>query len=180
MEVGYKSGGMDDFAAYSFIGMEDINEKETFDWLNSKPLIIKTLTLMFRLVNDVGTYETEISRGEVANGLDFYMKQHGVTKEEASQELRKMNKDNYKVVMEEFMNTHDHLPRQVLLRCHNIARIFDVFYTEVDGYCDPKGKIEHFMTSLYLHPINTPFIMTWNTHQSRSIRGCCEIKKKQK
>ena len=117
----------------------------------------------------------------MANGLDFYMKQHGVTKEEASQELRKMNKDNYKVVMEEFMNTHDHLPRQVFLRCHNIARIFDVFYTEVDGYCDPKGKIENFMTSLYLHPINTPFIMTWNTHQySRSIRGCCEIKKKKK
>jgi len=35
------------------------------------------------------------------------MKQYGVTKAEASQELRKMYSDNKKVVMEEFMNTHD-------------------------------------------------------------------------
>ncbi|CAL9220828.1 unnamed protein product [Arabidopsis halleri] len=153
MKVGYLSGAMGDFAAYSFIGMKDINEKEAYDWLNSNPQIIKNLSLMFRLANDVGTYETEMSRGEVANGLNCYMKQHGVTKEEASRELRKMYRDNKKVVMEEFLNSHDHVPRQVLLRCLNIARIFDVIYTEGDGYSDPKGKIEHFMTSLYLHPI---------------------------
>ncbi|VVA97630.1 unnamed protein product [Arabis nemorensis] len=153
MKVGLKTGAMGDFAAYSFIGMEDINEKEAFDWLNSEPLVIKTLSLIFRLANDVGTYETEMRRGEVANGLNCYMKQHGVTKEEASQELRKMYREYYKVVMEEFINTHDHVPRQVLLRCLNIARLFDVFYREGDGYSDPKGKIEHFMTSLYVHPI---------------------------
>ena len=94
-----------------------------------------------------------MSRGEVANGLNCYIKQHGVTKEEATQELRKMYRDKYKVVMEEFMRTHGHVPRQALLRCLNFARIFDVFYTEGDGYTDPKGKIEHFMTSLYVNPI---------------------------
>ncbi|KFK38811.1 hypothetical protein AALP_AA3G163300 [Arabis alpina] len=153
MKVGLITGAMGDYVAFSLIGMEDINEKEAFNWLNSKPLIIKTLNAMFRLANDVGTYETEMGRGEVANGINSYMKQHGVTKEEASKEFRKMYREYYKVFMEEFMNTHDHVPRQVLLRCLNIARIFDVFYREGDGYSEPKGKTEHFMTSLYLHPI---------------------------
>lgn len=94
-----------------------------------------------------------MNRGEVANGLNCYMKQYGVTKEEASRELRKMYNGNKKVVMEEFMNSHDHVARQVLLRCLNFARLMDVFYTEGDGYTEPKGKIEHFMTSLYVHPI---------------------------
>ncbi|CDY27297.1 BnaC04g18770D [Brassica napus] len=62
-------------------------------------------------------------------------------------------RDNYKVVMEEFMNTHGHVPRQILLRCLSFARIFDVFYKEGDGYSDPKGKIERYMNSLYVHPI---------------------------
>ncbi|CAH2079020.1 unnamed protein product, partial [Thlaspi arvense] len=153
MEVGLISGGMGDYAAYSFIGMDDINEKEAFDWLNSKPLIIKSLSIMFRLVNDVGSYETEMSRGEVANGVNCYMKQHGVTKEEACKGIRKIYRENYKVVVEEFINSHDHVPRQLLLRCFNFARLFDVFYTEGDGYTDPKGKTEHFMKSLFVHPI---------------------------
>ncbi|CAA7029922.1 unnamed protein product [Microthlaspi erraticum] len=153
MEVGVVTAAMGDYAAYSFLGMEDINEKEAYGWLNSKPLLLKHLSIMFRLANDVGTYETEISRGEVANGLNCYMEQHGVTKEEATQELRKMYRENYKVVMEEFMNEHANVPRQVLLRCLNIARVFDVFYREGDGYGDPKGKTERFMTSLYVNPI---------------------------
>ncbi|CAA0382427.1 unnamed protein product [Arabidopsis thaliana] len=153
MKVGLVTAGMDGYAGYCFIGMEDISEKEAFEWLSSNPLIIQALNVMFRLANDVGTYETEINRGEVANGLNCYMKQYGVTKEEASQELRKIYSNNKKVVMEEFMNSHDHVPRQVLLRCLNFARLFDVIYTEGDGYSEPKGKIEHFMTSLYVHPI---------------------------
>ncbi|EOA32912.1 hypothetical protein CARUB_v10016237mg [Capsella rubella] len=153
MKVGLLTAGMSDYAAYCFIGMEDINEKEAFEWLDSRPLIIEALNVMFRIANDIGSYETEMNRGEVANGLNCYMKQYGVTKDEASQELRKMYIDHRKVVMEEFMNTHDHVPRQVLLRCLNFARLFDVFYKEGDGYSEPKGKIEHFLTSLYVHPI---------------------------
>ncbi|KAG7625235.1 putative lyase [Arabidopsis thaliana] len=153
MKVGLVTAGMGDYAGYCFIGMEDINEKEAFEWLNSNPLLIDALNVLFRIANDVGTYETEINRGEVANGLNCYMKQYGVTKEEASRELRKMYIYNKKVVVEEFMNSHDRVPRQVLLRCLNFARLFDVIYTEGDGYSEPKGKIEHFMTSLYVHPI---------------------------
>ncbi|XP_010468170.1 PREDICTED: terpenoid synthase 19-like [Camelina sativa] len=84
MKVGMVTAGMG-YAVYCFIGMEDISEKEAFEWLNSSPRIIKALNVLFRIANDIGTFETEINRGEVANGLNCYMKQHGVTKDEASQ-----------------------------------------------------------------------------------------------
>ncbi|ANM57869.1 Terpenoid cyclases/Protein prenyltransferases superfamily protein [Arabidopsis thaliana] len=72
MKVGVLTAGMADYAAYCFIGMEDINEKEAFEWLNSNPLIIKHLTAMFRLANDVGTYEVHcISKGSLGSFLSI-------------------------------------------------------------------------------------------------------------
>ncbi|VVA98711.1 unnamed protein product [Arabis nemorensis] len=46
-----------------------------------------------------------MSRGEVANGVNCYMKQHGVTKQAAVEEMRKMERENYKIIMEEFMTS---------------------------------------------------------------------------
>lgn len=51
------TAGMDNYATYCFIGMEDINEKEAFEWLNSNPLIIEALNVLFRVANDIGTYK---------------------------------------------------------------------------------------------------------------------------
>lgn len=57
MEVGMVTAGMDDFASYSFIAMEDCDEKPFFEWLNSKPRIFQALCAMYRVTNDIATYE---------------------------------------------------------------------------------------------------------------------------
>ncbi|KAF3601901.1 hypothetical protein F2Q69_00038382 [Brassica cretica] len=46
-----------------------------------------------------------MNRGEVANGVNCYMEQHGVTKEAAVDVLRKMERENYKIMMEEFVSS---------------------------------------------------------------------------
>ena len=93
-----------------------------------------------------------MSRGEVANGVNCYMKQHGITKEVAVQELKKMDRENYKILMEEFM-TSTAVPRQILLRPLNILRVIDLFYKEGDGFGDPDQKLTHLLSYLFLHPI---------------------------
>lgn len=94
-----------------------------------------------------------MSRGEVANGVNCYMKQHGVTKEEAVEELSKMARDNYKIIMEEFLTTID-VPRPVLVRCLNVARMIDVFCKEGrDEFTNPHGKLKDLIASLFLHPL---------------------------
>lgn len=59
--------------------------------------------------------QREMKRGKVATGLNCYMKQHEVTKEEAVEELNKIATDYYKIIMEEFLTTTA-VPRQVLVR----------------------------------------------------------------
>ncbi|CAH8357951.1 unnamed protein product [Eruca vesicaria subsp. sativa] len=152
MEVGSSASGLHDFAAYGYISMDDCDQKQLNEWFSSKPKILEALNNVFRLRNDIVTFEQEVSRGEVANGVNCYMKQHGVTKEAAAEVLRKMERENYKIVMEEFVLSKD-VPRQILVRAVNIARVIDLFYKEGDGFGHPDQKIEDNITSLFLHPI---------------------------
>ncbi|CAL9220830.1 unnamed protein product [Arabidopsis halleri] len=153
MEVGLVTAGMDDFASYSFIAMEDCDEKPLYEWFNSKPKIFQALCAIYRINNDIVTYEREMKTGEVANGVNCYMNQHDVTKEEAVEELSKMARDNYKIVMEELLTTID-VPRPVLVRCLNIARLIDVFCKDgTDEFTNPHGKLKDLITSLFIHPI---------------------------
>ncbi|KAL0719468.1 hypothetical protein Bca4012_068792 [Brassica carinata] len=152
MKIGSSSPGLDDFAAYGFISMDDCDQKKLNEWFNSKPKIFEAVNTVFRLRNDIVTFEQEMSRGEVANGVNCYMKQHGVTKEAAVEELRKMELENYKIVMEEFVLSKA-VPRQILVRVLNIARVIDSFYKEGDAFSHPDQKLKDIIACLFLHPI---------------------------
>lgn len=97
--------------------------------------------------------QLEMKRGEVANGVNCYMKQHGVTKEETVEEFNKLYRESHKIMMEEFLTTVC-VPRQVLMRCLNISRTFDVMYKEGDGYTEPLGNLKDIITSF--PPSNSP------------------------
>lgn len=56
MEIGMQTS-MDHFAAYSFIAMEDCDVNQICDWYNSKPKMLEALNGVFRLKNDITTYE---------------------------------------------------------------------------------------------------------------------------
>jgi len=62
--------------------------------LNPRPKILQAFCVLFHLENDIGSYENDIRKGEVANGVNCYMKQHGVTKELAVSKIKKMIRDN--------------------------------------------------------------------------------------
>uniref|UniRef100_A0A1J3IJI0 Terpenoid synthase 25 n=1 Tax=Noccaea caerulescens TaxID=107243 RepID=A0A1J3IJI0_NOCCA len=115
MELGLETAAMDDYACYSFIAMEECEGKPLYEWFESKPKIIQALSALFRLGNDIATFEQEMSRGEIVNGVNCYMKQYDVTKEAAFEELKKMVSESYKIMMDEFM-TSKAVPRQILVR----------------------------------------------------------------
>lgn len=118
--------------------------------------------------------QLEMKRGEVANGVNCYMKQHGVTKEETVEEFNKLYRESHKIMMEEFLTTVC-VPRQILMRCLNISRTFDVMYKEGDGYTEPLGNLKDIITSF--PPSNSPlntlnftcyvfyFFFSWTLHQ---------------
>ncbi|VVB13604.1 unnamed protein product [Arabis nemorensis] len=149
MEVGIVTGAMDDMAIYSFLGMEDCDEKIMYEWFASRPKMILAFNVVFRLINDITTFEEELERGEVANGLNCFMKQHSVSQEEAVRELRKMIKDHHEIMMDEFFIASSNVPRQILVRVFNTARVINLFYKEGDGFGHPDENLKAHFTSLF-------------------------------
>lgn len=93
-----------------------------------------------------------MSRGNVTTGINCYMKQYGVTQNEAFRDLHKMCVENNKIVNEELLKTKD-LPRRVLKEAINCARITNVAYSYGEGLTHPEGKIKDYIISLYLDQI---------------------------
>ncbi|CAF1934666.1 hypothetical protein HID58_068224 [Brassica napus] len=154
MKVGLLTAGMDDLAAYGYIAMhDDCDEKQLIEWFYSKPKIIQALSSYFRIQNDIASFEVEMGRGEVANGVNCYMKQYGVTKEEAVEEMGKMAEESYKIMMNEFMVSNITMPRQIVVRIINIARVIAVYYREGEGFTYPDGTLKDRLASLFIKPI---------------------------
>lgn len=93
-----------------------------------------------------------MSRGYVTTGVNCYMKQHGITKDEAFRELHKMRVDYDKIVNEELLKTKN-VPSRVLKEAINCARMTCVAYGYGEGLTYPEGKIKDYIISLYLDQI---------------------------
>ncbi|CAN1239177.1 Probable terpene synthase 3 [Linum grandiflorum] len=65
-------------------GMGGSVSKEVFEWLFSKPNLLIATTDLCRLMDDVVSNEFEQERGHVASAVECYMKQYGVSRQEAS------------------------------------------------------------------------------------------------
>ncbi|KAK8599381.1 hypothetical protein V6N13_077307 [Hibiscus sabdariffa] len=77
------SAGGNSTMAQVLIGMEEADEKAYQCLINTDNIIYKAINLMCRLYNDIATNEREEKRGAVT-GTMCYMKQYGVSREEAT------------------------------------------------------------------------------------------------
>ncbi|CAE5959164.1 unnamed protein product [Arabidopsis arenosa] len=152
IEVGIVSSAMRFLGMLRVVALEDCNENQTTEWFESKPKTLQAYCVLYRLENDICSYEDEMRIGEVANGVNCYMKQYGVTKVLAVSEIKKMIRDDYKIVMEECLMTKC-VSRPVLVRCLNMVRLIKLYYTEGDGFTNPHGKLKDLISSMFFHPL---------------------------
>ncbi|KAH0739191.1 hypothetical protein KY290_037896 [Solanum tuberosum] len=69
--------------------MEENITKETFEWVINEPLILRASSVIGRLKDDINTNDFEQQRSHVASFIECYMKEHGVSKQEAYVEAQK-------------------------------------------------------------------------------------------
>ncbi|CAL5439967.1 unnamed protein product [Camellia sinensis] len=130
-----------------FMGLEaDVATTEAFEWILTKPKMVAASGAIGRLVDD-----EEQERAHVATGLDCYMKQHGVSKQEAIVELYKMIENAWRDINEEMIKPTA-ISMKLLIRVLNLSRISDVVYKYVDGYTHPE-IIKDNVISLFEDPI---------------------------
>ncbi|CAN8316902.1 unnamed protein product [Cochlearia groenlandica] len=149
IEVGASTTSGEVLLATTFIGMGETVGDEIYAWLLTRPKLTQALFLKSRLRDDIPTFKEEMSRGDIANGINCYIKQYGVTEEEAALEFEKMIDHKSKVMNEEFLKCAKFIPIHILRPVLNYGRLADVSYKYGDEFTFAKDKIKDYITCLF-------------------------------
>ncbi|KAG6768318.1 hypothetical protein POTOM_027226 [Populus tomentosa] len=106
---------------------------EELEWLTSKAKISEAGCLFLRLMNDIVTHEFEQKREHCASAIECYMKEYGVSMNEAVKELQKTCADAWKDINEDCLKPTA-ISMNLLNVCVNNARATDVVYESNDAY----------------------------------------------
>ncbi|KAG6685679.1 hypothetical protein I3842_12G123900 [Carya illinoinensis] len=146
------SCGYSALTTLSFVGMGDIVTKEAFDWVFSHPRMVKAAEIISRLMDDIVSTDFEQQRGHIVSGIECYMKQHGVSKQEVHEEFQRQIVDAWKDMNEELLKPTQ-MPMPLLLRILNLARVMDLLYKNEDAYTNLGGELIEGVTSLLVNPV---------------------------
>ncbi|KAL6205614.1 hypothetical protein ACLB2K_022871 [Fragaria x ananassa] len=133
---------------FSLLGMNDNITKETFEWVLKYPKIVMASSFIFRLMDDIGGSKHEKQKGDVDSSIDCYMKQYGVSKEEAIEVLDKQIVDSWKEINEDLLRPTA-VPMYVLLRVMNFSRDVDLVYKGEDGFTHVGKVVKHAVAALF-------------------------------
>ncbi|CAN7078497.1 unnamed protein product, partial [Brassica oleracea var. botrytis] len=139
------SSGYYPLIAMTFAGMGDVATVDAFEWLSSNPKIRVASEIISRFTDDISSYEFEQKREHVATGIDCYIKQFGVSKEQAVEGIETLLSDAWKDMNEELMRPHS-CPFPLLMRIFNLSRVIDVFYRYQDCYTHPEFLKQHIVS----------------------------------
>ncbi|XP_047937578.1 germacrene A synthase-like [Salvia hispanica] len=125
--------------------------KEDFEWLSKKPKILVAACTIGRLVDDVGSYEGEMERGQLAIGVESYVKENGVTKEEAMAKFMELAMNAWKDTNKEMLRPSCYKSRDLLTVILNFERLVDVTYKDKeDGYTHPEKVLKPLIIDMFV------------------------------
>ncbi|TYI58056.1 hypothetical protein E1A91_D11G326000v1, partial [Gossypium mustelinum] len=105
----------------SCVGMDDSITKETFIWAFNDPKIRRASNTICRLMSDIISHKC-------------YMKQDGVSMQEAYNEFYKQINNAWKDINEECLKPTAAIPRSALNRILNLERVMNLFHKGEDAY----------------------------------------------
>nr|QWD59175.1 terpene synthase 6 [Aconitum carmichaelii] len=126
--------------------------KETLDYLRSYPDLVRSLAMIFRLVDDMVTSKAEQERGDVSKSIQCYMNDKGVTEEVAREHIRQLICEGWKM-MNSNMFTRTLLPQSFNNVVLNFARTVETTYQYGDGFSVVDHETKSRVLSLLVDPI---------------------------
>ncbi|KAJ0260151.1 Terpene synthase [Hirschfeldia incana] len=120
-----------EMATGAFLGMEDASI-DAFEWLTTPPKLLVSAALIGRLYNDIASYRFEHKRKHVGTSIDCYMKQYGVSWEEALGEIKRMGSDSWKDLNQELMSRPYPFSFPLVMPFLNLSRVIEVYYKDED------------------------------------------------
>ncbi|KAJ4840103.1 hypothetical protein Tsubulata_024916 [Turnera subulata] len=140
--------------AYQTVSVMPEATKEVYDWLVTDPKILAASADHSRLWDDIASHESEQKRGHVASAVESYMKEYGVSKEEARDAIKKLMEDDWKHMNEGFMKEAGAIPKKILRIFLGYARVMDVLYGGFfSGYTYVDTTTKDLMEAFLVNPI---------------------------
>nr|QYL01197.1 terpene synthase 7 [Stevia rebaudiana] len=138
--------------ARSYVGRGDMVTEETFRWLATYPPLVKSSSLIFRLMDDLVTHQREQERDHIPSCIECYIKETGASKEEACVFFAKQVEDAWKVINRASLRPTD-IPFSLLSPIINITSVIHVFYGGNDNYGHAGEEMIGYIKSLLVHPM---------------------------
>ncbi|XP_077213725.1 beta-cubebene synthase-like isoform X2 [Tasmannia lanceolata] len=136
----------------SCIGMDEIVKKEAFDWINSNPNLVRSASIVCRLVDDIQSHKFEQERGHISSSVELYMKEHSCTELEACDKLREMVSVAWKDINQDCIKPTPIL-MPLIIRIVNLVRVIEVLYQYRDGYTNSTHETKERITLVMVDPI---------------------------
>ncbi|CAL1391957.1 unnamed protein product [Linum trigynum] len=135
-------------------GMGEAASEEVFQWLFNQPNpnIVVAGSSIVRLMDDIVSHEFEQERGHVASSVECYMKQHGVSKQEAYVELNNLVEILWKDVNEDLLRPLK-VSLPILTAIVNLVRVMDLLYKDEDTYTNAKTFMKEVITGTLVEPV---------------------------
>nr|XP_043637422.1 E-beta-caryophyllene synthase-like [Erigeron canadensis] len=139
-----------------FVGMDgDIVTEASFNWIVTKPTLIKSVCIVARLTDDVITHKEEQQRIHVASLVESYMKQFNLREEYVHGLLYKQVEDAWKDIARETFVCKDILPIPVINCVIGLARVVEALYNNNNDDCTHMGKeMINVFKALFVHPMS--------------------------
>ncbi|RLM79302.1 beta-sesquiphellandrene synthase-like [Panicum miliaceum] len=156
LQVSLRTGACHLLACASFVGMDDIATKDSFDWVSTMPKIVKELCIILRLLDDLQSYEREQHTPHVASTIESYMKEHNVSIEIARKKIHELKEDTWKDFNHEWLNPDHGVPRQLLERVFNLTRTMEFMYNQDDNFTNCQN-LRDTIHLLFVEPFAISF-----------------------
>ncbi|XP_073525768.1 uncharacterized protein [Phyllobates terribilis] len=116
--------------------------------------LVYCTSLIIRLCNDVATTAAELKRGDSPSSILCYMREVGVTEEEARIKIKKIILTTWNKINMELLKESSTVQLNVKIQIVNTARVAHCFYHTGDGFGDQDGDIKNQIKNMLIEPCN--------------------------
>ncbi|KAH6771730.1 hypothetical protein C2S51_010134 [Perilla frutescens var. frutescens] len=129
--------------------------KENIDWVLTDPKIFLSSTEICRLIDDLASHQSK--EGKMMTSVDYYMKDKGVSKQEALSAFAEIIGERWKHLNAEWVNCAIYMemvPKELVEQLLNFPRACEMTYkNNEDGLADPEKNLGPLIDALLLHPL---------------------------
>ncbi|TVU42231.1 hypothetical protein EJB05_08624, partial [Eragrostis curvula] len=138
-------------ATLAFVSLGDVTTREVVEWAFSYPKIIRAVSILARISNDIMSHEREQASKHMASTVQTCMKQYGVTAQEANEKLRGKIESAWMDIIKEFLDHQEH-SIVLLEKVVAFAQSIDFIYKHEEAYTLSSNH-EDTLTSLYVKSV---------------------------